>query len=110
MTLQNVASCALIFERLQDDRKNWILADPSDKSPSKLRISTLSVDHGRLRYLDHGEPFELDVRGSMSGTTRLEVEGTIADAANISAIDARLRIQGQTLAKLYPFLARSECQ
>ena len=156
----------LVFERLKDDRKNWVLADPSDKSPSKLRISTLSVDHGRLRYLDHGEPFELDVRGStfdpaseakvkdadakpandryttrytfsgryhdagfsgsaltgevlsfqesgvsfplkgelLAGTTRLEVEGTIADAANISAIDARLRIQGQTLANLYPFL------
>ena len=54
----------LVFERLPDDRKNWILAEPSEQSPSKLRISTLSVDHGRLRYVDHGEPFELDVQGS----------------------------------------------
>ena len=39
-----------------------------------------------------------------AGTIRLEVEGTIADAANISAIDTRLRIEGKTLANLYPFL------
>lgn len=156
----------LVFERLPDDRKNWILAEPSETTPSKLRISTLSVDHGRLRYLDHGEPFELDVQGStfdpatqekvkdadappsnvryttqykfsgkyhdaafsgtaltgevlsfqesgvpfplkgslVAGTTKVEVEGTIADAANISAIDTRLYIEGQTLANLYPFL------
>ena len=48
----------LVFERLPDNRKNWILSDPSDTSPSKLRISTLSVDHGHLRYIDHGEPFD----------------------------------------------------
>ena len=156
----------LIFERLPDNRKNWILAEPTETTPSKLRISTLSVDHGHLRYLDHGEPFELDVQGSTfdpatqekvkdadakpsnvryttqykfsgkyhdasfsgtaltgevlsfqesgvpfplkgslnAGTTKLEVEGTIADAANISAIDTRLHIEGQTLANLYPFL------
>lgn len=156
----------LVFERLPDDRKNWILAEPSEKTPSKLRISTLSVDHGHLRYLDHGEPFELDVQGStfdpatqekvkdadakpsndryttqykfsgkyhdaafsgtaltgevlsfqesgvpfplkgslIAGTTKVEVEGTIADAAAISAIDTRLYIEGQTLANLYPFL------
>ncbi|NDZ13869.1 AsmA family protein [Variovorax sp. WS11] len=156
----------LVFERLPDNRKNWILAEPTETTPSKLRISTLSVDHGRLRYLDHGEPFELDVQGStfdpatqekvkdadappsnvryttqykfggkyhdaafsgtaltgevlsfqesgvpfpvkgslIAGTTKVEVEGTVADAANISAIDTRLYIEGQTLANLYPFL------
>ncbi|MES2529921.1 MAG: AsmA family protein [Pseudomonadota bacterium] len=156
----------LNFERLADDRKNWILSEPTDTSPSKLRISTLSVDRGQLRYVDHGMPFEIDVNAStfdatrqeaakdadakprndrysaqyefkgkyhdasfsgnaltgevlsfqesgvpfpikgklVAGTTRLEVEGTIADAANISAIDTRLRIEGQTLANLYPFL------
>jgi uncharacterized protein involved in outer membrane biogenesis len=156
----------LVFERLPDNRKNWILAEPTETKPSKLRISTLSVDHGHLRYLDHGEPFELDVQGStfdpatqekvkdadappsnvrystqykfsgkyhdaafsgtaltgevlsfqesgvpfpvkgslVAGTTKLEVEGTIADAADISAIDTRLYIEGQTLANLYPFL------
>lgn len=156
----------LVFERLPDNRKNWILSDPADTSPSKLRISTLSVDHGRLRYIDHGEPFELEVRGTTfdpaaqekakdadarpdnnryttqydfkgsyhhasfsgraltgdvlsfqesgvpfplqgrldAGTTRAAVEGTIADAADISGIDVHLRIEGQTLANLYPFL------
>ena len=156
----------LTFEKLKDERKNWILSDPSDASPSKVRISTLSVDQGRLRYIDHGEPFELEVNGStfdpasqakvkdadaapsnnryttqytfagkyhgaafsgsaltgevlsfqesgvpfplkgdlQAGTTRVRVEGTIADAANISGIDTQLRIEGQTLANLYPFL------
>jgi uncharacterized protein involved in outer membrane biogenesis len=155
-----------VFERLPDNRKNWILSDPGDTSPSKLRISTLSVDDGHLRYIDHGEPFEIDVQASTfdpasqarvkdakakpendrystryafkgnyhgaafsgealtgevlsfqesgvpfplkgkldAGTTRATVEGTIADAANISAIDAQLHIEGQTLANLYPFL------
>ncbi|MGK6307934.1 AsmA family protein [Variovorax sp. DT-64] len=156
----------LLFERLKDERKNWKLGEPSDTSPSKLRISTLSVDHGRLRYIDHGEPFQIEIQGStfdpasqakvkdadapprnvrystqyafkgkyhdatfsgtaltgevlsfqesgvpfpvkgnlVAGTTKLEVEGTVADAADISAIDTRLRIEGQTLANLYPFL------
>ena len=156
----------LVFERMPDDRRNWVLSDPSDTSPSKLRISTLSVDHGHLRYMDHGEPFQLDIQGStfdpesepktrnadappsnnrystqytfsgkyhdagfsgtaltgevlsfqesgvpfpikgslVAGTTRLEVEGTIADAANISGIDTWLHIEGRTLANLYPFL------
>ena len=54
----------LLFERLPDDRKNWIFSDPSGTSPSRLRISTLSVDHGQLRYIDHGEPFSIDVEAS----------------------------------------------
>jgi len=156
----------LLFERLPDNRKNWILSEPSDTSPSKLRVSSLSVDHGRLRYIDHGEPFDLDleagtfdpvkqqrvkdadaapandrystrykfigsyhgarfdgtaltgevlsfqesgvpfpIQGELhAGTTNLWVEGSIADAANISGIDTQLRIDGKTLANLYPFL------
>ncbi|SFN10297.1 AsmA family protein [Variovorax sp. OV329] len=156
----------LLFERLPDNRKNWILSDPSDTSPSKLRISTLSVDDGHLRYIDHGEPFEIGVEASTfdpskqekvkdadaaptndrystqykfqgkyhgagftgtaltgevlsfqesgvpfpiqgtlaAGTTKVRVEGTIADAANISGIDTQLSIEGRTLANLYPFL------
>lgn len=156
----------LVLEQLKDQRKNWILSEPSDTSPSKLRISTLSVDQGRFRYLNHGEPFEIEVLAStfdpasaakagnadaapvnnryatqykfsgkyhdagfsgtaltgevlsfqasgvpfpvkgqlVAGTTRLQVEGTIADAATLSAIDTQLRIEGQTLANLYPFL------
>jgi len=157
---------ALIFERLGDGRKNWILSDSNDPSPSKLRISTLSVDQGKFQYRDHGEPFAIDVMAStfdtekiatvgdatakpvndrystryrfsgnyhgaefsgdaqtgevisfqesalpfpiqgnlVAGTTHVQVEGTIADAANITSIDTQLRIRGQTLANLYPFL------
>lgn len=156
----------LVFERLADNRKNWILSDPSDTRPSKLRISTLSFHDGRMRYVDHGVPVEIDVvagtfepasldkaqrargtpennrymtryefkgnyRGAafsghaltgevlsfaesgapfalkgdfVAGSTRVAVEGTIADAANLSAFDAQVRIEGQTLANLYPFL------
>ena len=156
----------LLFERQADDRKNWILSDPNDKSPSKLRISSLSVDEGRLRYFDYGQPFDIDVQASTfdpakqeqvksadakpsnnrystryaftgkyhgagfkgnaltgevlsfqesnvpfpikgeldAGTTQVAVEGTIADAVNISGIDTQLSIRGKTLANLYPFL------
>lgn len=157
----------LVFEKLADERRNWVLSEPSESdSPSKLRISALSVDRGRLRYLDHGEPFALEVNAStfdpskqekvkdanaaphndqystryafngtyhdakfsgtaltgevlsfqesgipfplkgdlQAGTTRVRIEGTIADAANISGIDTQLQIEGQTLANLYPFL------
>jgi len=155
-----------LFERLKDDRKNWILSDPSDTSPSRFRIGALSVDQGRLRYVDHGIPFELLVDAStfdptvdeqvknadtrpknerystrytfkgkyhdatfagkaltgevlsfqesgvmfpiwgnlVAGTTKLHIEGSIADAANISGIDVALQIEGQTMANLYPFL------
>jgi uncharacterized protein involved in outer membrane biogenesis len=156
----------LQFERLPDGRKNWIISDPSDTSPSRLRISSLSVTRGTLDYLDRGVPVTLHVavstfdpsvqdkvsdakapptnknyttqyafsgkyhdasfsgtaltgdvlsfqesginfpiRGHLgAGTTALDVEGTVADAANISAIDVRLHMAGQTLANLYPFL------
>ena len=156
----------LVFERQVDGTRNWVLSEPSTASPSKLRISTLSVDQGTLRYVDHGLPMALNVKVSTfdptvqaqvkdadakpannryttrytfdgtyhgagfsgtaltgevlsfqesgvpfplkgdltAGTTRLRVEGTIADAANISGIDTQLRIEGQTLANLYPFL------
>src|ERR1700712_3725448 len=161
-----LTDAALNFERLGDNRKNWILSDPGDTSPSRLRISSLSVTRGALHYLDHGLPFDLRVtvstfapdaqakvadakatpdnskyttryafegtyhdaafRGDaltgdvlsfqesgiafplrgrlLAGTTHLDVEGTVADAAQISAIDVRLKIAGQTLANLYPFL------
>jgi len=157
----------LIFEQQQDGRRNWTFSEPSQTTePSRLRIGSLSVDQGRLRYFKYGEPFELDVQAStfdpakqaqvkdadakpvndrystryafkgryhgaefsgtalsgevlsfqesgvpfplkgdlVAGSTRVSVEGRIADAANITAIDSQLKIQGQTLANLYPFL------
>ena len=39
-----------------------------------------------------------------AGPTRLQMEGTIADALSPSMMDVRLQIAGETLANLYPFL------
>lgn len=157
----------LIFERSKDGRRNWVLKPPSESTePGAMRISSISVDQGRLRYLDHGEPFDVEILAStfapevaakvtdagakadnakyttrysfhgkyheapfsgnaltgdvlsfqesdilfpikgdlVAGTTRASVEGTVADVVHISAIDANLKIEGQTLATLYPFL------
>lgn len=45
------------------------------------------------------------IKGKLdAGTTRLNVEGTVADVVDISAIDVKLQIAGDTLASLYPFL------
>jgi uncharacterized protein involved in outer membrane biogenesis len=155
----------IVMEELKDGRRNWIFSDPSDTSETSFRVSTLSVDHGKLRYINHGQSFDLNIladtfdpsasdvtradasaanrklttrynfHGSYrdatfkgrahtgdvlsfqeseipfpisgevnAGTTRLEVDGTVADVVRISAIDTKLRITGQTLANLYPFL------
>ena len=46
-------------------------------------------------------PLKGEVRSS---TTQLQVEGQIADAAELSGIDVRIHVAGETLASLYPFL------
>lgn len=56
-----------------------------------------------LSFQETGVPFPLKA-DLVAGTTRLDVEGAVADAANISGIDVDLRIAGQTMANLYPFL------
>ena len=162
-----LSNADLLFEKFPDGRKNWVLQSPSDSAKtSTFRISSLSVDQGHLRFVDHGEPLDVDVQVSTlaptatskvtqadakavnpsyttqysfkgryheagfsgealtgdvlsfqesnilfpikgklnAGTTRITVEGTVADVVNISAIDVRLQIAGQTLASLYPFL------
>ena len=157
----------LNFEITEEDRRHWVLAEPSEtRKESRLRISSLSVTQGQLKFVDRGMPLHLTVdvdtfdpaaaakaddakaapinssyttrytfsgdyhdakfRGNaltgdvlsfqdsgvkfplkgqlVAGTTRLDVEGTVADVVNISGIDARLKIAGRTLANLYPFL------
>lgn len=157
----------LNFEITEEDRRNWVLAEPSDtRKESKFRIASLSVTKGQLNFVDRGVPLHLRVevdtfdpaaaakaddakaaplnsryttrysfngsyhdaefRGSaltgdvlsfqdsgvqfplkgqlVAGTTRLDVEGTVADVVHISGIDAQLKITGRTLANLYPFL------
>ena len=168
LLLQRVAltDATLNFERMADGRKNWVLADPNDRSPSNVHIGSVAVTHGTLRYVDNGMPFQISIavetltpkavsvatdtaaapvnrnyttrsafagkyhdatfsgealtgdalsfqesgepfplRGHLvAGTTTLDIEGRVADAASISAIDVQLRMAGQTLANLYPFL------
>jgi len=160
-----LSNADIVMEELKDGRRNWIFSDPNDTSETSFRVSTLSVDHGKLRYINHGQSFDLNIladtfdpgapdvtkadakaanrklttrynfdgryrdatfKGNAytgdvlsfqeseipfpitgqvnAGTTKLEVDGTVADVVKISAIDTRLRITGQTLANLYPFL------
>lgn len=157
----------LIFEKAKDGRKNWVLKEPdAAREPGSLRIGSISVDTGSLHYVDHGEPFAVDInvntftpearqkatdadakpdnrvfatqyvfagtyheapfkgeartgevlsfqesgiafpiQGSLdANTTRIKVDGTVADLADISGIDVALTIEGDTLASLYPFL------
>jgi len=161
-----LSNADITMEELADGRRNWIFSDPGDKSETVFRVSTLSVDHGKLHYINHGSPFDLTInadtfdpgaapevtnaskaasnrsfttrysfqgkyrdagfsgkaftgdaltfqeskipfpiRGNIiAGTTRLDVDGSVADVVHISAIDTQLHISGQTLANLYPFL------
>src|SRR5262249_11296386 len=56
-----------------------------------------------LSFQESGVPFP--VKGDLrAGTTRLQVEGSVADAASISGIDVNLHMAGETLANIYPFL------
>jgi uncharacterized protein involved in outer membrane biogenesis len=56
-----------------------------------------------LSFQESGISFP--VKGKVNaGTTQINIEGRIADAADISSIDVQLQIEGKTLASLYPFL------
>jgi len=55
----------LLFEKATDGRKNWLLQEPSQSTgTSTFRIGSLSVDQGRLRYTNHGEPMTVDIEAS----------------------------------------------
>ncbi len=162
-----MSDARFVFEKARDDRKNWVLKEPGEsREPGNVLIGSISVDNGTLRYVDHGEPFEVTIdvstfapevkdkvtnadtqpdnrrfttrytfagtyheapfkgaartgdvlsfqetdipfpiQGSLdANTTRVKVDGTVADLANISGIDVNLAIEGDTLASLYPFL------
>lgn len=59
-----------------------------------------------LTFLETGESFPM--RGHASaGKSRLDVDGTIADLIDPSAIDAKVRIAGPSLSKLHPFFRAS---
>lgn len=90
----------------------------ADAEPANDRYSTRYTINGKfqgaafsgnaltgdtLSFQQSGVPFP--IKGDlMAGTTRFDMEGTITDVADLSGVDARLKIAGQTLANLYPFL------
>jgi uncharacterized protein involved in outer membrane biogenesis len=57
-----------------------------------------------LSFRESGKSFPL--RGhAVSGKTRFDIEGIVADFVDLSAVDAHIRIAGPTLAKLHPFVS-----
>jgi uncharacterized protein involved in outer membrane biogenesis len=59
-----------------------------------------------LTFLETGESFPMRGRAS-AGKSTLDVDGTVADLFNPSAIDAKVRLAGPSLSKLHPFLLTS---
>lgn len=160
----------LLLERLPDGRKNWVVGNEDkskqEKPRSRLRLGSVSLTSGRVRYLDRTIPIEMTVearaletatgkmprsddtparnsryglayeisghyRGNAfsghaqsggvvsladsgdpfplqldltAGETRLQMEGTVADATQLSGIDMRMQMSGPTLANIYPLL------
>ncbi len=156
-----VSDADVLLERLRDGRRNWTFGGARQTAPRPLpgwlRLGSVSLAYGRVRYLDHRVPTAVTVhvrplntpadaragrhatrfdisgqyRGSTfsghalsgsvlslqdtgppfplqgvlaAGETRVQMEGTIANAAQLSGVDMRLQISGPTLANLYPFL------
>lgn len=58
-----------------------------------------------LSMVDTAERFPLRGQAS-SGDTSLGVQGQVADLMQLTAVDARVRLHGETLAQLQPFLQR----
>ena len=83
--------------------KNYTTEYSFDGKYHDASFSGTALTGDVLSFQESGISFPLQGR-LLAGTTRLEVEGTVADAADISAIDVRLRMAGETLANLYPFL------
>ena len=76
----------VLFEKDLDGHKNWVFRAPPDTSqPGIFRISSLSVDRGRLRYINHGEPLSVDVQAStFVPTATTKVTQADAKASNTS--------------------------
>ena len=83
----------LVFERAADKRKNWLLKPPTESAePGWLRISSISVDQARVRYLDHGDPFTVDVLAS-----------TFSPAAASKASEAKAKAVNTSYTTKYAF-------
>jgi AsmA family protein len=52
----------LQLERAPDLKKNWVLKEPQRSAePSRVRIGSITVGRGRLRYVNHANPFDVDI-------------------------------------------------
>lgn len=155
----SITNAQVSLERTADGRKNWLLSDPNDRAPSRLKILTLGIHGATVAYADEGTQFNvsasdvgLDAPGLIhsndprfqtriqfkgeyhaapfsgevltssllsfqeteqafpllghlnAGQTKLDVDGTVTNLVELSAIDAVVKIEGATLANLYPFL------
>jgi AsmA family protein len=66
------------------------------------RFSGVTLTGTRVSFIDSGIAFP--VRGHISsGSTRLDIDGVLADVLALSAMDAKVRIEGPSLSRLYPF-------
>ena len=83
----------LVFERAADKRKNWELKPPAQSAePGLFRISSISVDQGHVRYLDHGDPLTVDV-----------IASTFSPAAASKAPDAKAKAVNTSYTTKYTF-------
>jgi uncharacterized protein involved in outer membrane biogenesis len=83
----------LVFEKGEGDKRNWVLQKPEDQQKSStFRISSISVDQGRLRYFDHAEPFEVDIQAS-----------TFVPTATAKVTDAKAKADNTSYTTRYAF-------
>jgi len=100
------------------DAQSEALAKRSDAPPINGRYATRFDISGKYRgnafsgraqsgnvvsLQDSGLPFPLQL-DLTAGETRVQMEGTIADALQLSGVDMQLKIAGPTLANIYPLL------
>ena len=83
----------LVFERAADKRKNWVLKPPTESAdPGLFRISSIAIDQGHVRYVDHGDPLTVDVLAS-----------TFSPAAAAAATDANAKADNSRYTTKYAF-------
>lgn len=57
-----LSNADLQLERAPDLKKNWVLKEPDRSAePSRVRIGSIAVRTGRLRYVNHANPFAVDI-------------------------------------------------
>ena len=137
---------ALSLQLMPDGRKNWLLdRDQKDRGGSRVFIRGLTLDQGRLRYLEPGRKIAIDAeltseqegvrvqaKGRYKGMplaasglgghvlalrdtgtpyplqgearfdkTTIHFDGTVTNIVERDAVDANIRVRGQSMAQLY---------